>query len=333
MSIREEAEHWLVRLDNDKSATTKAEFDRWVETSPAHRREFEWIEKVYAGSEILTGSDKFGAGRDNEPPHLKPAHKPKRWLMVGTAAAAAAAVLFIAFGAGGAPLHGSFPGSSMSAQAAEPLVTQRGEIRSFRLADGSTATLDTESRVEVAMTKSERHLRISKGRARFAVAPDPRPFRVQAGAGEVVASQGEFDVAYEGGEQIIVRSISGDAKIQPSKPSRETRLSRVLQPDGVWGYRVGDFRPATIQPEAATTARQDWPSGWADYRSIRLDKLVAEANRYADKPIIIDDRATAALVAAGRFRISNTDAFVARIAELFDLSLTRRDDGIHLRKR
>ena len=57
MSIREEAERWLVRLDNDKSRETKAEFDRWAETSPEHRREFEWIEKVYAGSEILIDSD------------------------------------------------------------------------------------------------------------------------------------------------------------------------------------------------------------------------------------------------------------------------------------
>ena len=334
MSIREEAERWLVRLDKDKSAATQAEFDRWVETSPEHRREFEWIEKVYAGSEMLVDSDRFGVGREDEMPVPKPAYDPKRWLMMGTAAAAAAAVLLIAFGAGGTQLPGSFPGNSMSAQAAEPLITQRGEIRSFRLADGSTATLDTESRVEVAMTKSERHLRVSKGRARFAVAPDPRPFRVQAGAGEVVTSQGEFDVAYDDDENIVVRLISGNAAIRPvSKSPQEATLPRSLQQDGVVGYRVGDYRVATIQSDAAATARQDWPSGWADYRSIRLDTLVAEANRYADKPIILDDRATASLVAVGRFRISKTDVFVERIAELFDLSISHRDDGIHLRKR
>ena len=334
MSIREEAERWLVRLDKDKSPETKAEFDRWAEMSPEHRREFEWIEKVYAGSEILIDSDKFGVGREDETPALKPARSSRRWLMVGTAAAAAAAVLFIAFGAGGAPLPGAFPGNSMSAQAAEPLITKRGEIRSFRLADGSTATLDTESKVEVAKNNRERHLRISKGRARFSVVTDPRPFRVRAGAGEVVASQGEFDVAYKGSEQVIVRLISGDARIRSgSESSHGATPSRPLPQDGVSGYRVGDYRPARIQPDAAASARQDWPSGWADYRSIRLDKLVVEANRYSDKPIILDDRATAALIVAGRFRISETDVFVERIAELFDLSISRREDGIHLRKR
>src|SRR3546814_20316101 len=90
----------------------------------------------------------------------------------------------IAFGAGGAPL----PGQSMSALAAEPLVTQRGEIRSFRLSDGTNATLDTDSRVEVSLTATESSLPLSQGRARFEVASDARPFRVRAGAGEVTAS-------------------------------------------------------------------------------------------------------------------------------------------------
>ncbi|MBK6413884.1 hypothetical protein [Sphingopyxis sp.] len=56
-----------------------------------------------------------------------------------------AALVLIAIGAGGAPCCSVGAGST--ARAAEPLVTRRGEIRTFRLADGSTATLDTDSRV------------------------------------------------------------------------------------------------------------------------------------------------------------------------------------------
>src|SRR3546814_19688081 len=107
-------------------------------------------------------------------------------------------VLMIAFGAGGAPL----PGQSMSALAAEPLVTQRGEIRSFRLSDGTNATLETDSRAEVSMTATERSLHLSQGRARFEVASDARPFRVRAGAGEARATQGVSDDAH-GAEQTI----------------------------------------------------------------------------------------------------------------------------------
>src|SRR3546814_20993603 len=94
--------------------------------------------------------------------------------MWGTAAAAAVAVLMIAFGAGGAPL----PGQSMSALAAEPLVTQRGQIRSFRLSDGTNATLDTDSRVEVSLTATERLLHLSQGRPRFEIASISHDSRV-----------------------------------------------------------------------------------------------------------------------------------------------------------
>src|SRR3546814_2798572 len=108
----------------------------------------DWSSDV-CSSDLLKDSDEFGLKREADAP--RPARS-RHWLMWGTAAAAAVAVLMIAFGAGGAPL----PGQSMSALAAEPLVTQRGEIRSFRLSDGTNATLDTDSRVEVSMTATER---------------------------------------------------------------------------------------------------------------------------------------------------------------------------------
>lgn len=336
MSIREQARAWLVRLDRaedpdispETKAETKAEFEAWLAASPEHRGEFEWIEKIYAGSERLKDSDKFGAIPQD---HVR-RPRSRQWLMWGTAAAAAAAVLVIAFGAGGYP--GPFPSPSMSAQAAVPLITQRGEIRDFQLADGSTATLDTDSRVDVLMTDTERSLQLSQGRARFMVAPDSRPFRVRVGAGEVTASKGVIDVAYDEDRNVTVRIVSGDGAVGPasSKPN-DVGSAQSPREGEMFAYHASDRRAVPVQPEVAASLRQDWPSGWVEYRSIRLDKLIAEANRYAEKPIIVDDPATAALTASGRFRISQTDVFLERLAEVLNLSISHRSDGIHLRKR
>lgn len=326
VSINQQAREWVVRLDRDKSPETRAEFDEWFDASPEHRREFEWIEKIYAVGEHLKDSDEFGLKREADAP--RPARS-RHWLMWGTAAAAAVAVLMIAFGAGGAPL----PGQSMSALAAEPLVTQRGEIRSFRLSDGTNATLDTDSRVEVSMTATERSLHLSQGRARFEVASDARPFRVRAGAGEVTASQGVLDVAYGDDQNITVRVISGEAKVGPIAPGPQAAPARPADQSEVLGYSVTDGRAVSVPPVVGANARQDWPSGWVQHRSIRLDQLVAQANRYSGKPIVLDDNATAALIASGRFQINKTDVFVERIAESLKLRISYRDDGIHLRKR
>src|SRR3546814_11157201 len=99
--------------------------------------------------------------------------------------------------------------------------------------------------------------------------------------------------------------------------------------------RISDWSSDVCSSDlvVGANARQDWPSGWVQHRSIRLDQLVAQANRYSGKPIILDDNATAALIASGRFQINKTDVFVERIAESLKLRISYRDDGMHLRKR
>jgi transmembrane sensor len=90
-----------------------------------------------------------------------------------------------------------------------------------------------------------------------------------------------------------------------------------------------------LAPKAAppTGIPASWPDGWAEYRSIRLDRLVAEANRYAAAPIVIDESAIGEREVSGRFQISKTGPFAERIATLFDLRVERRADAIHLSRR
>src|SRR3546814_8736088 len=86
--------------------------------------------------------------------------------------------------------------------------------------------------------------------------------------------------------------------------------------------RISDWSSDVCSSDLAGEAQipESWPDGWAEYRSIRLDRLVAEANRYAVLPIMIDDPATAAFEVSGRFHVSQTERFADRIASLFGLS-------------
>src|SRR3546814_15171152 len=70
------------------------------------------------------------------------------------------------------------------------LVTERGEIRSFKLEDGSTATLDSDTRIEVSISSDTRYVRVAQGRARVKIVNDVRPFRLAAGQGNVTTSEG-----------------------------------------------------------------------------------------------------------------------------------------------
>lgn len=185
------AHAWLVKMRSDNAGALRSEFDEWLASSPAHKAAYDRIAKNLAVSAMLKTSSRHGAAQAEQRRGRRP--RARRWLSVG-AVAAAIAVLLVAFGAGGAPLHGPFGDGPLAARAAEPLITQRGEIRSFRFADGSTAVLDTDSRVEVSLAKAVRHLRLAKGRIRLSVTGEGQPLRVEAGDAVMTARDAALDV-------------------------------------------------------------------------------------------------------------------------------------------
>jgi transmembrane sensor len=162
----------------------------------------------------------------------------------------------------------------------------------------------------------------------LAIAKSDVPLRIEAGPGALAANFAELDMDIDKAGTVTVALRRGKAEV---RPVGKTDTRAALPRDKTLTYR-GD---GSLQPVAATsdTLPRDWPDGWAEYRSIRLDRLVAEANRYAVVPILIDDSASAALEASGRFHVSRTEVFAEGIARLFDLKVERTPHAIHLRRR
>lgn len=300
------------------------QFEQWLAASPRHRQAYDRYSRVITQAEILKTS-----GQTGEATSANLVTRPsKRWIMVG-AAAAAAIVFAITISAGGTPIPGS--GVVLSAHAAEPVMTKRGEIRSFKLEDGSTVTLDSDTRIEVSISPDARYVRVAQGRARMRVANNVRPFRLAAGQGIVTTNEGVVDVMISDDRQVVVELISGKADLaSASRAGPTVAVPRPLRSGTTLRYRTDDQQVhSTTRPSVNLSA--EWPSGWAEHRSIPLDQLVSEVNRYASVPIIVEDPKLAKRDAAGRFKISDTEMFLKRIADLFDLTVHRRPDGIYLR--
>lgn len=347
-----EAATWCFRLKETPTEALLAEFQSWIDASKTNAEAFanamlvapmkpterERIEQFLgqslpaldrSGSKARTGSPAatihpFPAKNHASP--LKPAgpsHKGRRW-----AAGAIAAAAMVALSVGLLP---NLPLPWLMSQArAETYATGHGDIRRFTLEDGSLVTLDTDSRVEVAIDRSKRHALLRQGRARFVVAADPRPFTIQAGNGEVVAAEGAIDVGVDGNGRVELRLRSGSANVKARSTPKDMQSESVpLAIDRPVLYAGGDFAPRVVAAPTADTS--DWPNGWVEYRTIPLGELIREANRYAKTPIILDDPKLASLAASGRFQLTETDRFASRIAELFQLRISRRADGIHLR--
>ncbi|WP_454885458.1 FecR family protein [Sphingomonas oryzagri] len=318
--IEDEAIAWFVKMRGEVDRGRKAEFDAWFNASSEHQRAYHWAEAHFGASAVVKGSNKLETAWR---------HRPRYWLMAG---AAAAAVLLLAFGMQASRTVSLDNSSIASDDADKPMVTAPREIRTWRLSDGSSVTLDADSRVEVAMTSEERRLRLRQGKARFSVVRERRPFVVEAAAGAVTADEAVFDMAFDRSDRVAINLISGRANMRGLiQPAVYTVPDRPLQPGKPVFYPVDTFTPT--QGDGAAENSRDWPDGWVEYRSIALRDLVAQANRYANRPIVIDDPEVGDMPASGRFKLTDTDAFVSRIAEALDLSVKRRSDGIHLARR
>ncbi len=89
------------------------------------------------------------------------------------------------------------------------------------LDDGSTIQLNTDTRIELQYSSRERTVRLQRGEAHFAVAPDAeRPFVVVAGSGVVRAVGTEFNVYLSDGNQTEVTVTEGIVEIAQEKPLR-----------------------------------------------------------------------------------------------------------------
>ena len=315
------AQAWLIKMRGEDAGALRGEFDAWLLASAEHGEAYVRAERRMSALAILKTSQRHGTI------HAEARRGRVRGWLPWSAAAAAIALLIIAIGAGGASLPGQ-PGTASIARAAEPLVTQRGEIRTFRLADGSSATLDTDSRLDVAFENGARSVRLVKGRVRLSVARQNVALHIAAGQGATTANDAEIDLSVDEAGTVTAALRRGEADLRTDV---NVGPATALSPRQALTYR----RDGKLQLAGATASDipASWPEGWAEYRSIRLDQLVAEANRYAVRPIIIDDSSIAALTVSGRFHISQSERFAERIASLFGLSVERKADAIHLRRR
>lgn len=349
--LMEQATSLIADLDENPSPENLAALKVWYDASADHRRTFASAmyssvmddstrrrieETLGRGFEVMpdlpgTDVDETPAGDASpcaqpwgprrSPREALPSARSRRRRLVWISVTAAASIAVIVLAVGGTS-NSVFNPIAMPATA-QTFETGHAEIRSFSLSDGSDMTLDADTRVDVTIDRDHRQARLRQGRARFIVKPDSRPFTIEAANGKVVSGQGTVDVQVDKEHQADIRLRAGAASVQVGGGD-----AKPLVVDQPIVFSAASAGPAPVLAPPDDT--RDWPSGWVEYRTIALGALVAQANRYAKAPIILDDPGLASLQASGRFKLTDTENFAKRIAEPFGLRVLRRDDGIHL---
>ncbi|MBO9827958.1 FecR domain-containing protein [Xanthomonas sp. A2111] len=344
------AAQWLTRRESGNwRAADQAELDAWLEASTAHRVAFlrldvAWNEAarlralgagVPAGHPAprgLTTGLTVTPGPSLPPPlsalatpragaaRQRSASRRRGWLLAALGAVASVAV------ATGLYLRLS-PGVPM----AQAYRTEIGELRTVILADGSQATLSSDSLLEASIGPQARRVVLQRGEAFFAVRKDPtRPFVVQSGVRRVVAVGTRFDVRQD---HDALRVVVTEGMVRMEETDAIDRTQAVLLPAG--SIATVDAQGARVQRSSIAEAERqlDWRQGYLSFDDVALPQAVAEINRFNRRPLVLADPALQALRISGSIRWNDLEGFARLLEREYPVRMEAHAEAVILHRR
>jgi transmembrane sensor len=362
MASSREIEHtaaaWLARRDaGNWSERDRQQLDAWLDASVAHRVAFIRLDAAWRQSDRLKalgagvpagvvparGSwtpSPFGNADESaeEPRHLHHAHtdanlpqrvprrhrEQRRRSLLRHFATAAALALVVSLALGW---------RHYTAVEQASYRTAIGDLQEVPLADGSTATLSSDSRILVTLSHGERHVDLQQGEAFFAVAKDPaRPFVVSTGDRRVTAIGTRFSVRRDATDLRVVVT-QGLVRLESDRLPGGHRQPTTLLPAG--SVALVSDTGVVVHSGSVQQAEEylSWRSGFVSFHDTPLAAAAAEFNRYNARKIVIGDASVGAMRVGGNFRWSNTDAFVRLLAQGFPIKARQQGDSIVLTRR
>ncbi len=299
----------------DRLGAHQSEFSAWVAADPSRKDRYLSIVRA-----MLEGS-KAAARLGMRPPQSKPPIKDHSFTQ--SPIVLAASLAFVLLAAAGIWWRSEGPAPSLIAQseARTPIETRIGEVRTERLADGTSVILDTDTLLLVRMTAKERSVEIKRGRARFSVAQDARrPFLVHGGGTDVMSEGGSFDISVRNGVRISpIESILTLAVRRPVPGGQPRSLQ--LRPGQLLTLEAGQATELSVI--SAPRSEQQWVTGVKSFDNVPINDVIAEANSYSDTKI---ELATAALGRREIFadiEIRDIERVARAISAFLDLGIDR----------
>lgn len=314
--IDQTAAEWVARRYSGRlDAASETAFQTWHDADPRHagaylRAEAAWV--LLDRSQVLThgegvSTDVLSSPLVSPPARTRP-EPTRRAVLAGTVAASIAALA----------------GAAWVLRARLSFETGRGELRKVPLADRSLAAINTDSRIDVAMSPRRRDVQLIKGEAWFEVAKNPdAPFVVSAGDIRVRAVGTAFSVRRRdsGADVLVTEGVVETWSVR--EPGKKTRLSAGDQAFVADAARVA----AAYQPDEVTR-KLAWRERKIILREETLSDAVAEFNRYNEQQIVIADPALSGLKLVGGFEVDRPEDFARSVHAASDAPVSIRADRI-----
>jgi transmembrane sensor len=308
--IEQQAAEWAVRhpLRRDE----EAQLDDWLSQDERHGGA---LLRAMAGLSAIEAALGAEADTDEAVP-AEVAYRPtRRWLLgggVGLAAAAASVVI------GWPRLIG------------QHITTARGEIRRLPLADGSVATINSDSDLRIVLAGDSRRVDLERGQAWFQVAKDrTRPFVVDAGIAQARAVGTAFSVV-RGRDGVQVAVTEGVVAVWPSDSSG---MMTILETGQFANFKTAGVAPTIGSAPGEIERALAWRNGEIALANDSLAEAIASFNRYNRKQIVLTDQSLAKEKLVGLFRLDKPENFASMLGESLDVDVFVTTDEIRLARK
>lgn len=318
-TIDSRASEWVARRSAGCSLKDEAAFQAWYAADRRHQGAFLRAEAAWA---LLDRAQVLAHGAPTNDALLplvspladrRPAPRQKRTrrAVIGGALAASAGAAAIA--------------TAYALKDRLTLTTQRGELRHVPLSDRSLATINTDSRIDVDISRTLRHVRLVKGEAWFEVARNPdAPFVVSAGDVRVRAV----------GTAFAVRRRDTGADILVTEGTVETwnvrdQSRKLMLAAGGETFMSDTPAPASVAYQPQEISRKlAWREREIILRRDSLRDAVSEFNRYNMRQIVIADPALDSAQLVGGFAVDQPEIFARAVHATLNVPVTLEDDQI-----
>lgn len=291
------AARWYARLQSGTATDAdRSAWNAWLVADPAHHQA--WQRMAAVGEQMTRVPGALAA------PALRGAERSRRQLLRSVV------ILVPATSLGWLGWR-----SDASQQLFADYRTAVGERRAFRLPDGSSLLLNTDTSVNLKYDGQQRVLELLRGEVLVTTAVDPaqRPFTVRTPHGQVRAL----------GTRFIVRAQTLGGEVAVLEKAVEVRAS-----SGALAVRVEAGQSIAFSDRSVGALRRNDASvgAWQQGSIIALDRplaeLLADLSRYRPGVLRCDPR-IAQLKVSGAFPIDDTDRALASLESGFSLRVTR----------
>jgi transmembrane sensor len=293
-----------------------AALDEWLAASPANREEYERLSALLMDLDGLRSHPEIMAMREE-------AHG-LSWRRYAAVVSVLCLMVGAVFALG--TLQLGSPSSSASGAGASVTTlyeTPEGRTAMVTLTDGSLVHLDASSAVRVRMDGVTRRVALMRGRAYFAVVPDPaHPFIVLAGGRTVTALGTRFDVnLLERGFEVVL--AEGRVQVRPERGAGDAASAITMTP----GYRLAADRDGWSLDRIDLAAQASWRTGMLVFEEARLGDIVVEMNRYVTTKITIPSQAVADRRMSAVLKAGDLTTFLSAVRAIGIANWSRAADG------